>query len=300
MAEVYVVRTKDRVEGVRLLCEASGLNVSGKEVVVKANYNSADPFPASTHIETLRSLVQELKDQNPLSIALIERSGMGNTRNVLEQCGVYEALDPLGAEIVVLEDLSSNQWQHVTGKGTHWKEGFWLPKKLLRAGAVVQTCCLKTHRFGGYFTISLKNSVGLVAKIVPGHAHNFMTELHTSPDQRLMIAEINQAYRVDLVVMDALQAFVRGGPEEGERVPPGLMLAGKDRVALDAAGVALLREYNTTPEVARGRIFGLEQIARAGELGIGIRIPDEVEIIPLDGESRPDAERLAGILEREG
>jgi len=37
-------------------------------------------------------------------------------------------------------------------------------KTFLEAEKVVQTCCLKTHRFGGHFTLSLKNSVGLVAK----------------------------------------------------------------------------------------------------------------------------------------
>jgi uncharacterized protein (DUF362 family) len=300
MAEVYVIKTKDREEGVRRLCETIRLELSGRDVVVKANYNSADPFPASTHRETLRSLVRELKSREPSSIALLERSGMGNTRRVLEKCGVYDELGPLGAEITVLDDLSSRQWRHVAGMGTHWKQGFWLPEQLLQAGVVVQTCCLKTHRFGGYFTLSLKNSVGLVAKIVPGLSHNFMTELHTSPAQRLMIAEINQAYPVDLVVMDAIDGFVRGGPEEGDKVSPGLLLGGKDRVAIDATGVALLREFGTTPDVARGRIFGLEQIARAGELGVGVQTPGEVKIIPLTEESRLSAEQLTGILEREG
>jgi uncharacterized protein (DUF362 family) len=300
MAEVYIIKTKDREEGVRLLCEATGIEVSGKDVVVKANYNSADPFPASTHKETLRSVVMELKSRKPSSVALLERSGMGSTRKVLEKCGVYEELDQLGAEIMVLDDLSFGQWRHIPGDGTHWRQGFWLPERLLRAGAVVQTCCLKTHRFGGHFTLSLKNSVGLVAKIVPGIPHNFMNELHASPHQRLMIAEINRAYPVDLVVMDAIEGFVRGGPEEGDRVAPGLLLAGRDRVAIDAAGVALLREFGTTPDVAGGKIFGLEQIARAGELGIGVENPGEVEIIPLNVESHLHAERLAGILEREG
>jgi uncharacterized protein (DUF362 family) len=300
MAEVYIIKTGDRKEGVRLLCEAAGLTISGKDVVIKANYNSADPFPASTHRETLRALVLELKKRAPSSIALFERSGMGNTKRVLERCGVFDELGHQGGEITVLDELSSRDWYHVPGKGTHWKQGFWLPERLIQAGAVVQTCCLKTHRFGGHFTLSLKNSVGLVAKIVPGLSHNFMTELHTSPDQRLMIAEINQAYPVDLVVMDAIEGFVRGGPEEGERVSPGLLMGGRDRVAIDAAGVALLRKFGTTPEVAQGRIFGLEQIARAGELGIGVRTPGEVEIIPLTDESRLSAEMLTGILEREG
>jgi uncharacterized protein (DUF362 family) len=300
MEEVYLVKPKSRGEAVEMLSEASGVDISGKKVIVKANYNSADPFPASTHKDTLLSLVQVMNRQDPISISLLERSGMGNTRRVLEQCGVYDMLGPYGSDIVVLDDLSSEQWQHIEGKETHWRKGFWLPRQLLQAGAVVQTCCLKTHRFGGHFTLSLKNSVGLVAKTVPGNPHNFMSELHSSPDQRLMIAEINHAYQTDLVILDAMEAFVRGGPEQGVRVSPGLMLAGRDRVAVDAAGVALLREYGTTPEVAGGKIFGLEQISRAVELGIGTRNPHDIEIIPLDEKCRSDAKSLTDILELEG
>ena len=42
-----------------------------------------------------------------------------------------------------------------------------------------------------------------------------------------------------------------------------VVLAGTDRVAVDAVGVALLRHFGTTPEVSRGAIFEQEQIARA-------------------------------------
>jgi uncharacterized protein (DUF362 family) len=34
---------------------------SGKYVALKANYNSADPFPASTHIDTISAIVENLK-----------------------------------------------------------------------------------------------------------------------------------------------------------------------------------------------------------------------------------------------
>ena len=73
---------------------------------------------------------------------------------------------------------------------------------VLAADGVVQTCCLKTHRYGGHFTMSLKNTVGLVAKRVPGESYDYMTELHGSPHQRLMIAEANAAYTPDLIVLD--------------------------------------------------------------------------------------------------
>ncbi len=98
---------------------------------------------------------------------------------------------------------------------------------------------LKTHRFGGHFTLSLKNSVGLAGKYLPGDGYNYMQELHGSEHQRRMIAEINAAYQPALIVMDGVEAFVRGGPDRGDLVAANVMLAGTDRVAIDAVGVAL-------------------------------------------------------------
>jgi uncharacterized protein (DUF362 family) len=67
-------------------------------------------------------------------------------------------------------------------------------------------------------------------------------------------------------------------------------------VAIDAVGVAILREKGTTPEVSQGKIFDLEQIARAVELGIGVDRPDRIEIITGDGDSEKYADVLRGIL----
>jgi uncharacterized protein (DUF362 family) len=195
MAEVFVLKTTDRTGGIPLVFESVGPDISGKAVVLKANYNSADPYPASTHPDTLQTLANEIINRNPESLSLLERSGMGSTRRVLERCRVYENLAPLRVDIVVLDELPSSGWSHITREGTHWRTGFFLPEQLLSSGAVVQTCCLKTHRFGGHFTLSLKNSVGLVAKTLPGNDYDYMRELHSSPFQRQMIAEINRAIR---------------------------------------------------------------------------------------------------------
>jgi hypothetical protein len=73
---------------------------------------------------------------------------------------------------------------------------------------------------------------------------------------------------VDFVVMDAAKAFVSGGPDKGAGVEPGLMLTGKDRVALDATGVAILREFGAS-SLTKKPVFALDQIRRAAELGVG-------------------------------
>ena len=140
--------------------------------------------------------------------------------------------------------------------------------------------------------MSLKNSVGLIAKRVPGVNYDFMGELHTSPHQRLMIAEINKFYRTDLVVMDATDGFTTGGPDKGKLIHPEVIIAGTDRVAIDAVGVALLRSYGTMHDVTEGRIFEQEQIARASELGIGVASAADIRLVPLDKVAESVAVRI--------
>jgi len=300
-SEVFIVNGSDRVAGIQKLL--SNFDLTGFEdatVALKANYNSADQFPASTHIDTLRAIVQGLNGAGAAQIVLAERSGMGDARQVLHERGVFGLSEELGFEVIVLDELPPSGWLEIKADGLHWVRGFKVPKILLDAQKVVQTCCLKTHRFGGHFTMSLKNSVGLVAKRDPEGFYDYMTELHTSPFQRVMIAEINRFYKTDLVIMDATEGFVRGGPDRGDLVKPDLILASKDRVAMDAVGVALLRSHGSTPEVMKGRIFDLEQISRAAELGVGVSSASEIRLALLDDKSKRAAGDIQTILDTQG
>jgi uncharacterized protein (DUF362 family) len=294
--QVFLISSADREEAVGSLFRQTDLaRFSGKSVALKANLNSADPFPASTHPDTLTAIVTVLKEAGAREVTLAERSGMGDTRENLERLGVFELARRSGFRVVDLDEEPKENWAKVERGGTHWLRGFYLAKVFLDAETVVQTCCLKTHRFGGHFTMSLKNSVGLVAKTVPGSVYNYMWELHGSPYQRLMIAEINKFYAVDLVVMDAAEAFVSGGPDKGTKVEPGLILASRDRVAIDAVGVAILRKFGAS-SLAKKPIFELDQIRRAAELGVGATSASAVRLIPMDDRSREAADEIRGIL----
>jgi uncharacterized protein (DUF362 family) len=300
-SEVFAIKTSNREAGVNQLLGQFGLNeYSGKQVALKANFNSADPFPASTHPDTLRAIVEGLKNANVSGITLAERSGMGATRRVLTHAGVIELSEKLGFKAMVIDELGKDDWVRIGREGTHWLRGFCIAKLFLDADKIVQTCCLKTHRFGGHFTLSLKNSVGLVAKRVPGSVYDYMWELHSSPFQRQMIAEINKFYRVDLVIMDGIRAFVSAGPEKGDTVEPNLLLASKDRIAIDAVGVAILRIYGVKGKVSEGKIFELDQLRRAAELGLGVRSASEIQVRPSNEESREMVGKIKRILEAEG
>ncbi len=282
----------DRRRSIPLLLEKIGLSdYKGRQVAIKANYNSANPFPASTHPETLRALIESIKKAEASSITLAERSGMGKTSQVLDKLGVYSLSRELGFDVKVLEHSSQDEWVKIDSKGTHWLRGFYISKVFTEANKVVQTCCLKTHRFGGHFTMSLKNSVGLVAKKLPYGFYDYMYELHLSPNQRKMIAEINAHYRCDLVLMDASKTFISGGPEKGSLVEPGLILASTDRVAIDAVGAAILLRNGAEIE-GSSNILEFDQLKRAVELGIGIKRLDEIQLVPLDDKCRDEANIL--------
>ena len=186
----------------------------------------------------------------------------------------------LGFNAVVLDELGKDGWVNFEHEGTHWLRGFHLAKMFHDADKIVQTCCLKTHRYGGHFTLSMKNSVGMVAKRVPGGMYDYMWELHSSPFQRQMIAEINLLYNLDFVIMDGIKAFTSGGPESGTTVEPNLLLAGRDRVAIDAVGVSILKLYGAKGKVGSEPVFEQDQLKRAAELGFGVKSAEEIALVP--------------------
>ena len=273
MTKVAVISTKDRVYGVNKSLELLGINpVKDKNVILKPNFNTADPPPASSSMETIKQLIIKLKEMGLKSITVAERSGPANTAEVFEKKGLFTLAQELDFKIVNLSDAPKEEFVLKKPKDSHWKEGFLFAKIYDDAECIVETCCLKTHMYGGHFTLSLKNAVGLVPR-------EYMDELHSSKHQRKMIAEINSIYKPDLILMDGLVTFVDGGPMQGTREEANVFISGTDKIAMDAIGVAILRILGTTPEVTNGSIFEQEQIKRAVELGVGIISPDEIEFI---------------------
>ncbi len=297
MATVVFVKTRDRTEGVRRALDLLGLNpVQDKQVLIKPNFNSADPAPASTHPQVLRALVESLRDMGTSGITVGDRSGMGNTREVMESLGILQMAQELEFGTLCFEDMGKDDWVMVRPPGSHWREGFPFARPCYEAEALVQTCCLKPHRFGGHFTLSLKNTVGMVGKRVAGIAHDFMSELHGSPYQRLMIAEVNTAYQPALVLLDGVEAFVSDGPDRGKHAWGEVVLAGTDRVAIDAVGLAVLRHLGYSGPAAQGGVFQQEQIARAVELGLGVHSAVEIELVTDDAASEAYATGIREIL----
>jgi uncharacterized protein (DUF362 family) len=304
--KISLVKTIDRTTGTKIAIDLLKIDpFKDKAVVIKPNFNTADPAPGSTHYDTLYELVLSLKRMGAKKITLAERSGPGpSTHDNMEKKGIFKMAKELGFEILDMQAMPADGWVLVEPKDSHWKKGFLFPKIFREAESIAVTCCLKTHQFGGHFTLSMKCAVGMVPPgLGPGSAQGsypYMNELHSSPHQRQMIAEINTAYKPDLIVMDGVEAFVEGGPHVGKRVNANVMLAGTDRVAIDAVGVAILRNLGTTPEVSKGKIFEQDQIKRAAELGLGVKSAKDIKIVTGDKESEEYAKVIRGVLKEQG
>lgn len=297
MTEVLLVKTDDRIRGMKAifshyksLFEA----LKDKWVAIKPNFNTADPPPASTDIAIIRELILHLKTCRVRKITVVERSGPVDTHETMVTKGLFGLQKEIdGFDILDLSNLPQSEWiqfQPVQQSDSNWKNGFLYPKIIQNVDAIIALPCLKTHQFGGHFTFSLKLAVGLVPR------QGFMQELHSSVHQRKLIAEINQVYTPTLVILDGVDAFVEGGPATGKLEHPHVMIAGTDRIAIDAVGVTILRDLGTTPEVANGPVFEQEQIARAVELKLGVQEPSEIKIRGVDEESNKYAERLQKLL----
>ena len=293
-SKVAFAGTLDRKKGVASSIQALGINpVKNKDVLIKPNFNTADHVPGSTHNDTLAALIEEVWKMGAKTVRLGERS-YPLTREVMAQKNVISLLEELEVEVVDFDDLPAEDWVKVDAEGSHWQDGFRVARPILESDCLITTCCLKTHQFGGVFTMSLKNHVGVVP--TTRHGYDYMRELHSSPHQRKLIAEINAPFKPDLVVLDGIEAFVDGGPANGQRANGNVFLASADRVAIDAVGVAILKSLGSNSAIMDKKIFDQEQIARAADLGLGASSSSDIDLIEADDASREYRDRVAAIL----
>jgi uncharacterized protein (DUF362 family) len=293
-SQVVFFQTQDRKQGVQTILKAlKGNPIKGKKVLIKPNFNTADPTPGSTHNETLVALVEEVWKMGAKSVSVGDRS-FPPTREVMESKGILPLMERLGVRVAPFDDLPEKDWLEFKPRGSHWPDGFRVARPVLESEYLISTGCLKTHQYGGVFTLSLKLHVGVVPTSRQGF--DYMRQLHSSPDQRKMIAEINEPFKPDLVVMDGIEAFVDGGPATGKRVQGNVFWASSDRVAVDAVGVALLKHLGSNERIMNRKIFDQAQIARAVELGLGVSSPGQIKLVAADAKSRAYRDKVSEIL----
>ena len=229
-------------------------------VMLKPNFNSADPYPGSSDLEFLKIVIQLLKEAGA-KVVVGESAGAiwRPTRNVMEKLDALRRLTDTGAEVIAFDDKSRNwDWVKVRVDGDYLKE-VTVPRSLYEADKIVYVPCMKTHQIAR-FSLSLKLSVGYVH---PGERRS----MHMRNLER-KIAEFNLALQPDLIIMDGRKAFVSRGPDRGELVEPGIIMASGDQLAIDVEALKILGSYR-----AKNRLlpnpYDSPQISVALKHGLG-------------------------------
>lgn len=230
----------------------------GDKVLVKPNFNSPDPFPASTDLVFLQAVVELLLEAGA-TVTIGESSGgiWRPTRKVFHKLGVFEMAKRLNVELLAFED-KVDDWVRVKVDGDYLSV-VTMPRSAYEADKLVYLPCLKTHstaRFSG----ALKLTVGFMH---PGERR----ALHARYLEQ-KVAEISLCWQPDLIVMDGRKAFVSGGPATGQLAEPGLLLASGDPVAIDIEAMKVISSYG-----AKNKLFPepwqSPQVATALKHGLG-------------------------------
>lgn len=244
-------------------------------VLLKPNYNTADPFPGSSDPDFIRAVIELLYEAGAGKVVVGERSAYLDTWKVLETSGVVKAAKQAGAEVRVFGTngwrviFDRKAWRSVSVPRSRFLGRVSLAREAFEIEKIVYVPLIKTHHAAD-FTGAIKLSMGFVKPFFD------QIGLHVR-HLREKIAELMLVVKPDLIIMDARKVFISGGPAKGEMRMPNLILASGNQVAIDVEGVKVLQSYPGNS--LRDNAWDLLQIKHAVELGLGPHNEKEYEVI---------------------
>jgi uncharacterized protein (DUF362 family) len=236
-------------------------------VLIKANFNSPDRYPASSDPEFIRAVVTLLQESGVTKIALGESSGLPSqpTARVLKKKKIYKLAEELHIKLI---NFDEGEWINVPINGEHLAN-VPLAQAAVEADKIIYLPNLKTHSLAR-FSIGLKLAVGLTEPFS-------RTILH---DEHLeeKVVEISLAVKPALIILDARKCLVTGGPAKGRRKKAHFILASTDQIALDVEALKILTSFKAKNRL-NGPIWELPQIATAKKLGLGARNEEDYAVV---------------------
>lgn len=231
----------------------------GDTIMIKPNFNSDDPFPASSDPEFVKAVIELLYEYCAEKVIIGESSGVFwlPTRRVMEKMGMTEVAENTGAELIFFEE---GEWIKVDVNGKYLKN-IEIAKDALKPLKIVYLPCMKTHG-SARFTLSLKLAIGFTNPRNRSGLHFMHLEEK--------IAELNTIIHPDLIIMDGRKCFITGGPTSGDLREPNLIFASGDRIAIDVEALKVLKSYKANNKLNMP-IWEFPQIKRACELNLGAR-----------------------------
>lgn len=220
----------------------------GDRVVIKPNV-AWDRLPeqaANTNPEVVAAIARVVMEARPASVTVTDVS-LNDPYRCFARSGIERAAQEAGAKIWI---PSQDDFRLADLKGDLLK--VWpVSRAFLEADKVINAPVVKHHSLCGS-TLAQKNWYGVLG----GRRNQLHQDIHMS------IADLAQAMRPTLTVMDATRVLMRNGPTGGSLNDVkafDTIIAGLDEVAIDAYSMGLL---GADPEKA-----GFMRISRERGLG---------------------------------
>ncbi|MCF7790852.1 MAG: DUF362 domain-containing protein [Victivallales bacterium] len=230
----------------------------GTKVLINPNLLTAkSPENAvTTHPSVIKGLIHYLKSVNITDITIGDSpAGSHDWKKLWDITGMSDLARTENVQLLAFENT----------KTVTIDNDLVIPvlKEIDDFDAVISVPKLKTHLLTK-ITGAVKNTYGMI----PGKAKTHFHGTHPSPRKMSkFIAKLYDTLKPDFVLMDAVESMEGEGPNTGKPVQTGIILAGKDGVAVDAAACSV---YGYKPE----DILIIKEAAKAG---FGIIDSDRIE-----------------------
>lgn len=206
-------------------------------VVITPNWvNSEKPNPADGVVsgpETLRSILKWIKERNPKKIVVATGSGGGNTEQVMKEVGFDKVIQEEQVEFV-----DFNQGPYVELKLNHEKPNTIKVNKIIgEMTYYISFTQLKTHE-EATMSASIKN----VALSWPSTEEHGTPKKNTGIHEELhgFIAAMAEKIKINLAIVSANPAMIGSGPTKGIDRHTGLVICGRNPIAVDCICARLL------------------------------------------------------------
>jgi len=257
--ESDILKAVDLIGGFNLIVN------KGDQILLKPNYNSTDPPPASSDPGFLKAIIELLYEHGPGKVILGESSWQGlSTRKTLQETGTLDALKDTGAEVAFFDE---EKFVRVNVGGEYLKHVS-LAERATQVDKIVYSCCMKTH-FRADFSLSLKLGFGFTKK-------SERMEFHLKHLKEKLV-DLNLVLHPNLIIMDGRKCFITGGPFSGEIREPKLILASGDRVAMDVESIKVIGSFEGSK--LKNNPWSYTQIRQATALGLGVRSEEKYAVI---------------------
>jgi len=231
----------------------------GDRVLIKPNLLKASPAAnaVTTHPEIVRAAIRLAHEAGGV-VQVGDSPGFGDLRKVCEKSGLLEVIQQEGAALQGLEEA-------VERKNRGQFHRFEISRAVVEADVVINLPKLKTH---GMTTLTgaVKNLFGCI----PGKRKvqwHFNTGVNHDAFARMLV-ELCALIQPRLTIMDAVIGMDGNGPGSGDPFSIGLVLAGRDPVALDVVSGAIV---GVDPAL-------LTVVRAAAAAGIGETVLDRIRL----------------------